>query len=96
MSAYVVVDLKIIHPEAFGEYKRLVKPMIEKFGGAYRARGGSMDVRETDLWSPNRVVIIEFPDVATAQAFLDSDEYASIKPLRTDNAESTLLILEGV
>lgn len=96
MSAYLVADLKIIHPEAFEEYKRLAKPMIEKFGGRYRARGGAMDVRETDLWSPHRMVIIEFPDMQSARAFFDSDEYASIKPLRTDNAESTLFMLDGV
>ena len=60
-----------------------------------RARGGAMDIRETDLWSPTRVVIIEFPDVKSAQAFVDSEEYAPVKPLRRQNADCTLFILEG-
>jgi len=54
-----------------------------------------MDVRETALWSPTRIVIIEFPDMKSAQAFVDSEEYAPVKPKRTDNAECTLFIIEG-
>ncbi|MCW8950569.1 MAG: DUF1330 domain-containing protein [Sedimenticola sp.] len=95
MSAYLIVDTKINNPEVYEEYKKLAKPIAEKFGGVYRARGGEMDVRETDLWTPTRVVIIEFPDMKSAQAFVDSEEYAPVKPMRLDNAECTLLILEG-
>ena len=40
MSAFLVVDTKIKNPEAYEEYKKLVKPIAEKFGGVYRARGG--------------------------------------------------------
>ncbi|MCW8881058.1 MAG: DUF1330 domain-containing protein [Sedimenticola sp.] len=95
MSAYLIVDTKINNPEVYEEYKKLAKPIAEKFGGVYRARGGEMDVRETDLWTPTRVVIIEFPDMKSAQSFVDSEEYAPVKPMRLDNAECTLLILEG-
>jgi uncharacterized protein (DUF1330 family) len=95
MSAFLVVDTKIKNQEAYEEYKTLAKPIAEKFGGAYRARGGHMDVRETALWSPTRIVIIEFPDMKSAQAFVDSEEYAPVKPKRTDNAECTLFIIEG-
>ncbi len=54
-----------------------------------------MDLRETDLWTPTRMVIIEFPDMNSARAFVDSVEYAPVKPLRSDNAKCTLLILDG-
>lgn len=95
MSAFLIVDTKIKDHTAYEEYKTLAKPIAEKFGGVYRARGGVMDVRETELWSPSRIVIIEFPDMNSAQAFVDSEEYAPVKPKRTDNAECTLFILEG-
>jgi len=95
MSAFLVVDIKIGNPEAYEEYKKLAKPIVERFGGVYRARGGALDVRETDLWSPTRIVIIEFPDMQSARAFLDSEEYAPVKPIRLDNAECTLFIVEG-
>lgn len=95
MSAFLVVDTKIKNLDAYEEYKKLAKPIAEKYGGTYRVRGGAIDVRETELWSPTRIVIIEFPDVQSAQAFADSEEYAPVKPIRQDNADSTLFIVEG-
>ena len=95
MSAYLVVDTKINNFEEYEKYKMLAKPIAEKFGGIYRVRGGVMDVRQTELWTPSRVVIIEFPDVKSAQAFVDSDEYAPVKPMRLKNAECTLFIVDG-
>ena len=95
MSAFLIVDTKIENPDKYEEYKKLARPIAEKFGGVYRARGGELDVRETDLWTPTRVVIIEFPDMDSARAFIDSDEYAPVKPLRRDNASCTLFIVEG-
>jgi len=95
VSAYLIVDTQIENEEVYEEYKALAKPIAEKYGGAYLARGGELDVRETDLWSPTRVVIIEFPDMNAARAFVDSEEYAPIKPLRRNNAQCTLFILDG-
>lgn len=95
MSAFLIVDTKIENPDKYEEYKKLARPIAEKFGGVYRARGGELDVRETDLWTPTRVVIIEFPDMDSARAFFDSAEYAPVKPLRRDNASCTLFIVEG-
>lgn len=95
MSAFLVVDTRIRDPEAYEEYKKLAKPIAEKYGGVYRVRGGAMDVRETDLWTPTRIVIIEFPDVNSAQAFADSDEYAPVRTIRSNNAQCTLFIVAG-
>lgn len=95
MSAFLIVDTKIENPDKYEEYKKLARPIAEKFGGVYRARGGELDVRETDLWTPTRVVIIEFPDMDSARAFFDSAEYAPVKPMRRDNASCTLFIVEG-
>ena len=95
MAAFLVVDTQIENPEAYEEYKKLAKPIAEKYGGDYRARGGELDVRETDLWTPTRIVIIEFPDMDAARAFVDSEEYAPVKPRRTNNAKCTLFIVDG-
>ena len=95
MSAFLVVDTKIDNTVEYEEYKKLCKPIAEQYGGRYRARGGELDIRETDLWTPTRIVIIEFPDMDAARAFVDSDEYAPVKPLRRNNAECTLFIVDG-
>jgi uncharacterized protein (DUF1330 family) len=49
MSAYLIVDTLIENPEEYEKYKKLAKPIAEKYGGIYRVRGGEMDVRETDM-----------------------------------------------
>ena len=95
MSAFIVVDTKINNPVAYEEYKKLAKPIAEKFGGVYRTRGGEMDVREAELWTPTRIVIVEFPDMQSAQAFADSEEYAPVRLMRTSNADCTLFIVDG-
>ncbi|MFT7688330.1 MAG: hypothetical protein ACI9FB_003693 [Candidatus Azotimanducaceae bacterium] len=95
MSAFIVIDSKINDAEAYEEYKKQAKPIAEKFGGVYRTRGGALEILETDLWTPTRIVIIEFPDMISARAFANSEEYAPIKPIRQDNAECTLFIVDG-
>ena len=95
MAAYLVVDTAIENADEYEKYKARAKPIAEKYGGVYRVRGGDMDVRETDLWTPTRMVIIEFPDMQAARAFVDSEEYAPVKPLRRENARCTLVILDG-
>lgn len=95
MSAYIVVDTKIHNDSEYEKYKKLAKPLVEKHGGVYRARGGTLDIRETDLWTPARIVILEFPDVTSAQEFLDSEEYAPVKSIRQKNADCTLFIIDG-
>ena len=54
-----------------------------------------MDVRQSELWMPTRIVIVEFPDRKSAQAFVDSKEYEPVKLLRINNAKCTLFIVDG-
>ena len=95
MSAYLIVDTKIENFNEYEDYKKLAKPIAEKYGGIYRTRGGELDICETDLWTPTRIVIIEFPDMTSARAFVDSSEYAPVKTMRQNNAKCTLFIVDG-
>ena len=94
--AYILLDTKINNPIAFEDYKATAKPIVEKFGGKYLTRGGIMDVVQKDLWAPVRVVLIQFPSMAAAHDFLDSPEYAPVKAIRLANANTTLIVLEGL
>ncbi|MGY9010312.1 MAG: DUF1330 domain-containing protein [Rhodobacterales bacterium] len=95
-KAYVLVDTKISNNENYEVYKSKAKPIAEKFGGKYLTRGGEMDVVQSDLWSPTRLVLVEFPSIEKARAFHSSEDYADVKKIRIENAESTLVILEGL
>ena len=95
-KAYVLVDTKISNKEEYEIYKAKAKPIAEKFGGRYLTRGGHLDIVQNDLWSPTRLVLVEFPSIDNARAFDKSEEYADVKKIRLEHAESTLVILEGL
>ena len=94
MSALLIVDTKIHDVEAYEVYKAQVRPLVEQMGGTYRARGDRMEVLEDDLWSPTRIVVIEFPTVEAATGFVNSEAYAPIKALRHANADTTAIVVE--
>ncbi len=96
MPAYLIVDTRITDPDEYERYKALARPMAERHGGTYRARGGEMQVFEDDLWSPSRLVVVEFPDMASGRAFMASEDYAPVRALRRANAACTVVLVEGV
>ncbi len=95
MAAYLIADTKVTDPEGYERYKALARPIAERYGGEYLARGGELHVDDSDLWSPARLVIIRFPDLATAREFLGSDEYAPVKAMRHEFADSTVVVVDG-
>lgn len=96
MSAYLIVDTQLDDPQRYEEYKARARPLIESYGGAYLARGGALTVKEADLWSPTRLVLIQFPDVETAKRCLDSPDYQAILPISRASARRTMVIVEGL
>ena len=95
MSAYVVVDVEVTDPAGFEQYRSQVPASIARYGGRYIVRGGQTETLEGS-WAPKRVVILEFPDRATAKAWWSSQEYADAKALRQRFAHTDLIVIEGV
>ena len=93
--AYILVDVDIHNPEIYESYKKQVVPIVTAFGGEYIARGGALDVIQDELWSPTRIVLLKFPSMVKAKAFIESPEYAPVKQMRMDNSTGTLVIVEG-
>lgn len=96
MSAYLVVDSKLLDPEHYEQYKLKAKPIVEKYGGEYLARGGATAVKEDALWSPTRMVLIRFPSSAQAETFYHSDEYQAVLGISKASAERTVFVLDGL
>jgi uncharacterized protein (DUF1330 family) len=95
MPALLVVDETITNPELFDDYKRAVAPTIEQFGGRFLARGPELEILEASgRWSPDRLVILEFPDMAALKAWYHSAEYAAVREIRLGSASSTLVAMD--
>ena len=60
VAAYVIVQVDVKDPVRYDDYKQMVPPSLEKFGGRFLVRGGKTHTMEGD-WAPKRFVMVEFP-----------------------------------
>ncbi len=95
MAAYALVNVDITDSAGFAEYRKSTPATIAAFGGRFLARGGATEVLEGD-WTPDRLVIIEFPDVAAIKAWYHSPEYQRLVEIRKRTAISDFVIIDGV
>ncbi len=96
MAAYLIVDTLLDDPVRYEDYKLRARPLAERFGGEYLARGGAMTIKEAELWSPTRLVVVKFADALSANRFYDSPEYQEILPISKESARRTCVVLEGI
>mgnify|MGYP003577264285 CR=1 FL=1 len=94
-KGYLVATLVLTDPDAYGPYREQVPALIERHGGRYLVRGGAVEALE-GVADFSRVVVVEFPSVAAVRSFYSDPDYQRIVPLRTDNAQGTLIVAEGV
>ncbi len=94
MAGYVIADVEVTNPSLFAEYRDLVVPTVEKYGGEYLARGGDVEVVEGDRVA-NRTVILRFESVERAREWYYSEDYADPKEMRISATNSHVLIVDG-
>ena len=94
MTAYVINDMDVTDPKLLDEYKKLSPPTVLQYGGKFLVRGGALEQVEGE-WKPKRLVILEFPSVEQALAWVNSPEYAPARRLRQQASRSNIVIVEG-
>jgi uncharacterized protein (DUF1330 family) len=94
MSAYLIANVDVRDPNAYQAYRSRTGAIVERHGGRFIVRGGNIHPLEGEAWA-RRLVIIEFPDLASAKGFYESPEYQEVIPLRTCASDGSLLIVEG-
>ena len=95
MAAYVIVDVTVIDPKNYEEYKKLTPASVAAYGGKFLARGGITGILEGD-WVPGRLVIVEFPSVEIAQEWWDSPMYKKARQIREKAANTNMVVVEGI
>ncbi|MGA0604282.1 DUF1330 domain-containing protein [Caulobacter sp. KR2-114] len=94
MTAYLVLDFAIRDLRGFLPYAEAIPGFIERHGGRYIVRGAEPTVMEGD-WSPDRLVILEFPSRDHASAFLADPEAQPLFALRHRTTDSRLVLVDG-
>jgi uncharacterized protein (DUF1330 family) len=97
MSTYLINHLRIPNgiPNSQGlEYLESVEATFKPYGGQWLVLDADVEVLEGG-W-PGSVVLMEFLDMDAAKRWYHSPEYQEILHLRTENAISDLILVDGV
>ncbi len=92
-KGYWVGQMIVHDAQAYQAYREANAVAFAKYGAKFLVRGGDQTIVEGQA-NP-RTVVLEFKDLATAQACYDSPEYKAAKALRDPVSEGNLVIVEG-
>jgi len=95
MKAYGVAILKSVNlgPDIVA-YLQGIDATLAPFGGRFLIHGDKPERLEGD-WAGD-LIVIEFPDRASAGAWYASPAYRAILPLRTGNSIGDVILIDGV
>jgi uncharacterized protein (DUF1330 family) len=93
MTAYVIYEAMITDTAQYELYKTAAAASVTAAGGRYIARGG--EVESFEGATPARVVIVEFPDLATATAWYRSEQYIEARALRERACDARMFVVDG-
>ncbi|WP_334164353.1 DUF1330 domain-containing protein [Phenylobacterium sp.] len=94
MKAYLVLDFEVTHLRDFMAYVAAIPAHIGRHGGRYVVQGAKPTVVEGD-WRPQRLVVIEFPSRADAEAFLADPDCRTLFEVRRRTTISRLVLVDG-
>ena len=94
MSAYIIARINVTDPDDYQAYASQTVALAETFGGRFLVKGGAQTQLEGN--SPDRHVIIEFPDRETALSWYNSDAYRRILPIALSSSDRDIVVVDGV
>lgn len=94
MAAYFIVEVDVTNPEGYSTYVPLAGESVARHGGRFIVRGGNPELIEGSN-PPKRVVVLEFPDVASAKAWYNSPDYQEALKIRLANSTARAVLVEG-
>ncbi|TVT79799.1 DUF1330 domain-containing protein [Acinetobacter colistiniresistens] len=93
MAAYWIAHITVDDMQQYQQYMQLAPAAFQKYGAKFLARGGDSVNLEGQAFK--RHVLIEFADLATAQACYDSIEYKAARNAREGSADVMISIVEA-
>jgi uncharacterized protein (DUF1330 family) len=94
MRAYFVLDITVNDYQRFKKYIEEIPEIIARHGGKYIVQGVEPTPLEGE-WNYERLVIIEFPDRANAEALLSDPDAQKLFKLRHDTTTGRMLLADG-
>ena len=89
------MDLEVTDAGEFEEYRRLVAPMVDRYGGSYVVWGDALETVEGD-WTLNPLLILACDSMERLESWYESDEYRPVMAIRHRSPISKAVIVGGV
>ncbi|WP_138311877.1 DUF1330 domain-containing protein [Clostridium sp. 1001271B_150615_H5] len=98
MSCYFIISV-FLEPGKdrtdYDDYIRLVRPIVEEYGGRYVVRSEGIEYMGKD-WQPDRFIIIRFPDRESIDLCFSSNAYKNIMSKRENTVDSrAIIVMDG-
>lgn len=95
MPAYVIARVEVTDWDKYNEYLKVGPGTLAQYGGKFIARNGEKATLEGP-GETRRLIILEFPSLAKAKEWYNSEEYRNARKLRAGASTGSLVAIEGV
>ena len=93
-KGYLIARIEVHDETAYREYAQNVPATLVRYEGKFVVRGGRTEPLEGD--GPlQRNVVLEFPSLASARDWYESEGYQALIPLRQAAAVTHSFLVEG-
>ena len=92
-KGYLIAQVTVTDPEAYGRYGKATTPLLEAYGARLILKPETAIFKEGTARA--RVAMFEFETFEAAQAFWENPEYAAARQLRAGAAEGEFILVEG-
>lgn len=93
MTTHVVVSLRITNPDSLGQYREKAADALAQHGGAVVQASPDLKIIEGNPILPDAIAIVQFPDRAAAEAWINDPALADVHALRRGAGGSDIIML---
>ena len=95
MAVYLIAQVDIHDMDVFMDYQDKAKATIENAGGKMLVRNAVPEALEGAA-GERKIVMLEFPDAATAGTWFKSPEYQEVAKIREGKADVEAVMVQGL
>ncbi len=98
MPAVMIVLMQMDDDAWMAEYARVVPGLLGEYGATTLAGGRTLIPIEDDLGlavTPNRAVVLHFPDSRAATGFMEDARYRPFRQARRNVSRSTIFVFDN-
>ena len=93
-KGYLIAQIEIHDAKAYQAYAEKVRATLAGYEAEFLVRGGRIEPLEGED-PPQRTVVLEFPNLARARDWYESEGYQALIPLRQAAAVTNSFLVEG-